>query len=537
MTIATRPLVHCALTASLFCALAACHASGGKGDGGINQHDMSAPPGSDLSGTNHDGGMTSMGTLVGPFIGVDGFPNNTLMQLAPFGSVREYHDWQWCEGNSNPAGYGYPNNLNDFTLFPFDMFYSSLSALGVSVNPAIQGGVPWINGGAVPPVAAGADPTKAASYIAHGDQLYQYAARYGAVKVPDANLKLVSGNTRSTGLGYLHYYEDFNEEDAYWNNGGQPIMSAADFAAMASADYDGDQSRLGATIGVHNADPNAMLVMGGLSGDGAGTAWSTWVTSYFDGMRTWVAANRTDGKFPADVLNMHHYCFNPNNTGPAQSPEDGNLQMILQVVTNYRDAHLPGVPLWLSEFGYDTDPSSVLRAPAIGASSQAIVQAQWIIRSYLAILAAGFDRAHLFEIEDNTCTGSACSVQFATSGVIDSGGTPKPAYYFIAAFHARLASMRYVSELDSGMPNVKVYSFQSATDDSGAYVVWAPTSNGTSDTTGYMLSVASDATSAQAVVLADQQLMGNESTLTITGAKVSVDVTETPTIVLVDRIH
>jgi hypothetical protein len=52
-----------------------------------------------------------------------------------------------------------------------------------------------------------------------------------------------------------------------------------------------------------------------------------------------------------------------------------------------------------------------------------------------------------------------------------------------------------------------------------------------------MLSVASDATSAQAVVLADQQLMGNESTLTITGAKVSVDVTETPTIVLVDHMH
>ena len=79
--------------------------------------------------------------------------------------------------------------------------------------------------------------------------------------------------------------------------------------------------------------------------------------------------------------------------------------------------------------------------------------------------------------------------------------------------------------------------FQSASDDSGAYVVWAPTSNGTSDTMGYMLSLASDATSAQGVVLADQQLMGTESTLTITGAKVSVDVSETPTIVLVDHLH
>ena len=62
------------------------------------------------------------------------------------------------------------------------------------------------------------------------------------------------------------------------------------FAAMASADYDGDQGRLGNNIGVKNADPNAKLVMGGLSG--RYPAWVGSITTYLDAMRTWSAAHR-----------------------------------------------------------------------------------------------------------------------------------------------------------------------------------------------------------------------------------------------------
>ena len=55
--------------------------------------------------------------------------------------------------------------------------------------------------------------------------------------------------------------------------------------------------------------------------------------------------------------------------------------------------------MWWTEFGYDTYDKSILRAPALGKNSSFIVQGQWLVRAFLAALAAGIDRATLFELE------------------------------------------------------------------------------------------------------------------------------------------
>jgi hypothetical protein len=493
-------------------------ASVGEIDGG----DGSA--GSDA--TIADGG-SPQGRTVGFFVGVNALITDSVANLAPIGVVREYHNWGWLGNNYSDEPYPqtlYTPNIASFN-WDWDAFFSGLRAKGVSGFPAVQGGAPWVSDGGVPP--AQGSPTAAASYVAHGDTMFQIAARWGQTKVPDAELKLEPGQTRSSGLGTVEYFEDFNEED---NAAG---FTGDVYAAMASADYDGDQGRLGTTIGVKNADPNAKLVMGGLSGAyGSANAWIDSITKFLDAAHAWSGANR-GGSFPADVINVHYYSFGPGAPAPALSPEDDQVQSKLAAVVAYRDLNLPGKPVWWTEFGYDTYVKSPLHAPALGANSAFVVQGQWLVRALLAALAAGIERATLFELDD-TCTPpeAACDTQFATCGLLASpGSAPKPSWYFLATFRSRLQSMVYAGEQASGYADVKIAQFTDTANPGGALVVWAPTSNATLHA-GYSLSLPSGAASAKSVSLVDKQSNGVETSLMPDAGSVTLDVSETPTIVV-----
>lgn len=519
-------------------------AAKGSHDSGGTQPDVSGSH-PDTGRAGDGGTATKLGPTVGAFVGVNAFIDDPGNILPPLGNVREYHDWSWNEGNGDTSYPGYPNNQNSFILFggswDWDTYYADLKTAGVFGYPVIQGSCAWLNGGAVPPVPAGASATTPASYAAHADEMFQVAARYGSTAVATSSLQLASGQPVVTGMGSVKYIEDWNEEDAWWvTSDGSPVFSAAAYAAMASADIDGDQGRMAKTLGMKNADPSMKMVMGGVAGHGTSTtSWEDSAVAYIEGVRTWAAANRA-GDFPADVLNVHYYSFGPSvlgtmNPAPALSPEDDHVTTRMQVLTAYRDAKLPGKELWLTEFGYDTDPQSVLHAPVLGSNSAEVVQAQWIVRYYLAVMAAGFDRAFLFVSRDG-CSGTdtACATQFATSGVLGVKGaeTPKTAYYFIATFRARLASFAWEGQATSG--GVTIARFKDPSSAKGAYVVWSPTSHATV-VAGFTLPVPG-ATTVSAVTLAAGQMNGTEATLPVTAGAVTLDVTETPTIVLVDSI-
>jgi hypothetical protein len=523
--------------------------SGGGATSGANEAPVPTLPDAEpAEGSVDDASPSLLGARVGDFVGVDGFIGDPTDWLAAIGNVREYHDWQWSEGNGDPAYPGYPNNQNSFSLFngfwDWDAYFGGLKAKGVFGYPVIQGGVPWLNSGAMPPVAKGADVTDPASYAAHADEMFQYAARYGSTKVADGLLKLSTGQSRASGLGYLQYIEDWNEEDAWWVLGnGQQVFAPAVYAAMASADCDGDQGRMGKTLGMKQADPTMKCVMGGLAGKGTPiTAWEADIEQYLDGVRAWAAAHRA-GDFPANVVNVHYYSFGPDAAGtpnprPAVSPEDDHVTDVMSRLRVYRDQNLPGKELWLTEFGYDTDPQSILHVPALGSQSADIVQGQWLIRYYLSVMAAGFDRAFLFVSHDG-CSGAdaSCPTQFETSGLtIGPGqGSLKPAYYFIATFRSRLSQLAWVGEMPSGRPDVMIAKFKDPKSAAGAYVVWAPTSNATV-VEGFTLPVG-PATTATEVVLSNGSTTGTESTLMPAGGNVTIDVNETPAIVLVDAVQ
>jgi hypothetical protein len=314
---------------------------------------------------------------------------------------------------------------------------------------------------------------------------------------------------------------------------------------MVSADYDGDQGRMGSTFGVQNADPAAKMVLAGLAGAGPSPDWLTNVTTYLDGMRNWATAHRA-GSFPADVLNVHEYCFGPDAFGvsdprPGQAPEACALRTALAGVVAYRDKYLPGKEVWLTEFGYDTDPGSRLRAPTIGSADAQVVQGQWLVRSFLALLDAGIDRAFLFVSRDS-CTGDASQcpnndVQFSTSGLLTQKGDeqPKTAWYYLATVRARLGSMRYAGTIASGLANVSVARFFDAGTGKGAYVVWMTTSDG-STTANYALPLAPTVTAATLVTLTSGSTTGASAGAPIAGGKVTLSVGETPTLVLVDGV-
>jgi len=473
---------------------------------------------------------TPQGTPVGPpaavapaptpmdkFIGVNCLITDPLGLVEAAGTVREYHSWDWDEG----SGAGQNAFSRDDNGWDFDAFYSNLNGLGLYGAPVLQGSVSWLASGIAyddKPLAVGADPTNPASYAAHADHMWQIAARYGKTIKSDSLLKLKAGQPRSSGLGVLPYVENWNEPDKDWK-GRTGYFTPYELAAMTSADYDGNLGSMGTTVGVKNADPNMQMSMAGLA-NGLNI-------DYIKAMAWWAQWHR-GGSIPFDVINMHHYSTG-TNTGI--SPEADNLKAKMALLVDYRNRYMQGKPVWVSEFGWDTNPSSPFRAPANSAFTAEMVQAQWLVRGYLALAAAGVDGADMFMLRDSN---ENSATQFDTSGlVLDSanGLQRKASWYFVSTLKNRFKGMVFDQEIASGNPNVLVYRFKNTAQSMAGYAVWCPTANGTT-VANYQLSLQPSETAAKLITLTKGVADGNEGALTIASSKVSVNVSETPALVV-----
>ncbi len=468
---------------------------------------------------------------VDQMIGVNAFVNGPIGRMKAAGFVREYHNWMWCEGNNNSSYPGYPDNQNDFNTlgWNFDYYYQNLKDLGITASPDIQDNVPWLTGwdysrlSDKPLINDSADALDPASYVAHSDHLFQYAARYGNQVVPDSLLKLDADEYRISGTGLLNYYESWNEPDKWWR-GRDAFFTPYEYAAMASADYDGNRGAMGPTVGVKNADPDARLVMGGLADPDI---------DYIRAIKLWADYHR-NGDVPVDVINVHHY----SNDGTSQtsgsvgiSPEDDNLRGLMQTFVDYRNNFLPEKEVWITEFGYDINAGSVQRAPVIGTFSAQEVQAQWLVRSYLALAAAGVDRAVMYMLKD---VDENSSGKFSSSGMIRNeahGYAPKISWYYVYTMKNRLKDMVFDTEIPTGNPNVMVYRFKHTSQGAATYVVWCPTSNQTT-VQDFALTLAGDENTAKLVQLAEGSIVGSESPLVINNHQVHINVSERPVFVM-----
>lgn len=466
------------------------------------------------------------------FIGTNGFIDDPRERLAAVaGYLREYHNWSWDEGDNKPGYPGYPNNQNAFSPSAaaggngwfFDDYYADLKRRGVSVVPCIQGAPSWIvKDTDDKPVLPGRDPEDPRAYAAHADHLFQFAARYGSRKVSDALLKLAPNQKRVSGLGLLSWLENGNENDKNWK-GRSGHFAPYELAALSSADYDGHRGALGKTSGTKNADPQMKMALAGLVEPNL---------DYLRAMKFWADHNRA-GSFPADAINFHHYSNDAGGQigGQAKagiSPEADRLRERCETVVRWRDANLPGVEVWMTEFGYDTHPAGPQRAPAINGLSAEQVQAAWLVRSLFALYAAGADRAAQFMFRDVDPQNGG---RFATSGLVTekSAWKPKPAYAAFAALKQHLAGLRGTGDVATGRADVRAYRF-AGPNGRVAYALWCPTSEN-KRVAGFALPIGA-AKTATLARLEDSDAAGQSSTLTVSGGKVTVAVSEMPVLVL-----
>ena len=495
---------------------------------------------------------------VDQFMGVTSRGQDPIARMKAVGTVREFHPWVFNEGFPNSgASANFPDNQyrwnpNYIDYIRFDDFYSEINSNGLTISPVTLRSIPQIVNPflsqedpnaelvlAQKPVVGGTDPLAPSSYIAHAAYLYQYAARYGNTVFSSNRQntliasKLAPNELAITGLGFIDYLENWNEPD---QNG---IFSPEEYAAMLSADYDGHAQTLGlvadpdnpsqmiSTVGIKNGDPTMKVVMSGLEDANL---------DYIRRIVAWSKLNRPiNAPLPFDVINIHNYLgnnpdFNLSTSGI--SPEAGGLKDLLSTFVAYRDSLMPGTELWLSEFGYDTNNNSPISVPTIGNFTQYQVQGQWLVRTYLEVIAAGFDKAMVFDLRD-ACTGPFCTL-FTSAGLLETQFNdfkPKDAWYYVYTMKNVLTDMVFDADLSActDLSCPRIYRFIDPNNaNKRIYAVWHPTSDGSTTNIDLSLEGASTAT---LVEMGAPSIKGISSSLT--GTSPTITVSESPVFVIV----
>lgn len=513
---------------------------------------------------------TDFDFTLGEFMGTNGFFNDVLGNYGAVGFVREYHHWGWTEwaAGDQAASDGTKNytgvDANPQTAFidpwggVFDNYYKSLKEMGVGVNICVQGGVSNVPAGMTPrPNYQGdTDKYKASSYLAHGQSMFQLAARYGSNPEVDPDLiRVAPGTQPKIGLDYIRYYENWNEP-----NLGSFRGDGAAFAAMTSADYDGHMGTMGPDVGVKQADPNARFVLGGLAGiiyDTMDTPDKEWTfRAFLEQMIEWFDNNRTEEqwlethdtlegyvKYPFDVLNGHYYSPDGYAT-TGLSPEADHVYRRMSEFKAFRDTYFPNVELWLSEFGWDSTQGSPQSATVTSTINAGLtgkeVQGRWLVREYLLLAAAGLDRVQQFMMP-NSGGGEGSSGRFDTCGLIEGSQTSsnrKPSWYYVGTTKYYLETTKFDGILANGGetdPWVLKFNETAENGTDSIYALWLPTSEGDLNGTNvenYQLTLPEGTEYAYLVKLKDKTLQGERTELEIADGKVTVPVTESPVFVL-----
>ncbi|MCY2953501.1 MAG: discoidin domain-containing protein [Planctomycetota bacterium] len=229
-----------------------------------------------------------------------------------------------------------------------------------------------------------------------GEFCFQVAARYGAQKHPATALKTPDGKS---GLNYLHIYEIWNEPNLTDPNWGAWVGTVSQYMEMFRA----------AAEAIRRADPAAKVTNAGYAGIQVKTVDQLVRHTY------------TDGKHPldfVDILNVHFYS---GRIAPEIATDDFNAHQSSDITAEqefqrliaWRDAHKPGLPVWLTETGYDS-------AGPFGTDER--TQAARLPRVVMLALANRIDKVFVYRE-----SGSKAEMH-AASGLLRDDGSFKPSY-------------------------------------------------------------------------------------------------------------
>lgn len=384
------------------------------------------------------------------FFGVNAVMGDNPPDMAPFATwVRDYTTWEWFEPANNQLTF-----TNVMGLYNFDNYYGLCDEVGVKVLQCVQRSPRWISsnpdhqdyfGFAPSGDAPGLSPE---DYREAAEFYFQLAARYGSVAHPSESLLTAD---KKTGLGVVAAIEVMNEADgdASWGH----HMTMEQYAALLNAVYDGDQGRLGPGYGVKAADPNMLVSITGVS----------------YGVESLKKITEAAGRAPYDIVNIHHYCWIFDERWSkwiGVAPEWGGLEKLIRDTAAWRDEAAPGRPIWLTELGWDTLPTS---------ATQAVTEqeaANFLIRCMILAKYFGADKVFWFYYKD---TDDHAEGQFSTSGIYRNQTVlnpepppklvPKLTYWYYATLKNLLGPTVYQGRVDAG--NETIYHFEFKHKDGG----------------------------------------------------------------------
>lgn len=459
-----------------------------------------------------------MSDFIGINSNVASYDQKYLADLAKCAKwMREYHSWghyevadnyyKWDNITTVPQGYTWPDH---------NKFMDECKRLGINVLIDVLDKPKWA--GAARGAYSKGDGTKAADYLDKLEFMGQLVARYGAQKIDKSKLETAD---KVTGLNYIKYYEDDNEPDYWWEN---PQWAAEKYAVYCNAVHDGFGVETSAgypLLGIKSVDSTAMHVLGGLAKNN---------TTYIQ--KILAASN---GRIPFDVVNIHTYCTDDKD---GYSPENENfgIEKNLGIFMDWCKKTLPNIPVWLTEFGWDTYATPNAHSYVYAPAPQ---QANYIIRSYFVALRMGFEKAFMFMDKD---PNSSNVLQYSSSGIITgqaSGLAKKPSFYYMATMQNVLggAVFNRVASYRQPAGSNEVYGFEFTNNaNETVYALWTRVKNSKTDsgiTLAYLLDLGYQPEYAFSVGLKDKVLDGVKTTFEITGNTLPLTLTETPQFVIV----
>ncbi|MCE6988264.1 carbohydrate-binding protein [Dyadobacter sp. CY323] len=370
-------------------------------------------------------------------LGIDpGKIHEPMMEMAKsFSGFRHYMDWQKLEHMEG----SYSFNPTIAGGWNYDVIYERCKAENIEVLACLKTLPDWMLDTYPPsekdsenvPVRFGKDFSDPLSYIEQARVGFQYAARYGSNAMVDPALVSTHNTPRwnhdtpnevKIGLNLVKYMECDNERDKWWK-GRKGYQTAREYAANLSAFYDGHKNTMGAGVGIKNADPNMNVVIAGL------------VTGpdYVKGMVDWCKEFRgyhADGTVNLcwDIVNFHLYIDNGSMTqsgtsGRGSYPEIPAARKVMDDFVKTSHEVSNGMPVWLSETGYDVNQGSPLKAIPIGNKSELHTQADWILRTSLVSARAGIEKVFYYQMYDD----NASAGMFGTTGLLNLDNTRRPA--------------------------------------------------------------------------------------------------------------
>jgi hypothetical protein len=364
------------------------------------------------------------------------------------------------------------------------------------------------------------DPEDPGSYSRHARMMWNLAAFFGNTKV-DTALLSISNRPKQSGRGSMSMYENGNEEDGWWT--GKKYCNPVEYFAQSTADWDGDEGRLGRRAGIRNADPHSLLMMSGLIGLDTNR-----VKVY-----KFLSENlREDHQFPwPGGIQYHYYC---TRNGRGISPEADSLRWRLTQARNCSRRIVPAAECFLGENGYDKGQASRQGTPLLPGYSVSQSQGIMLLRSINATFFSGFDAYILYWLRDSYPEDAPDL--YLTSGILrqmpDGKTMVYPGWYYISTMVNQLGNYtadRVISEKG----NVWIYKYRHRLfHDSVAYFVYSPTVIG-AKIRQYALSVGNITDDiAREIIFKDDSEQGSESRLTATGSRVIIPVEEKPLLIL-----